>query len=320
MRAVHLGGASGPAVSALCLGTLPFGSTVDERTSFAILDRFREAGGTFLDTANNYVFWAGTGDESETVVGRWLASRGARDEMVVATKIGARPRRAGGDLSDAEGLSAPAVRTAVEASLRRLGVDRLDVCYAHIEDRSVPLTETLGAFADLVDRQRIAVLGCSNHALWRLERARGLARAHGWPAYTCVQQRHSYLRPRPGVRLPEAGHTLISDELLDYARHEPDLTLLAYSSLLFGAYTRADKPLPEHYDHPGTTRRLAVLRAVAAELGATPNQVVLAWLLAGDPPVLPVVGVSTVAQVEECLAATELTLDEEVLARLDAPA
>ncbi|MBY8853190.1 aldo/keto reductase, partial [Saccharothrix sp. MB29] len=122
-------------VCALCLGTLPFGKFVDEETSFAIMDRFVEAGGTFLDTANNYVFWdGGTGDESEEVVGRWLAARGNRDEVVVATKVGARPRTPGTGLENAEGLAGDVVRSAAEASLKRLGTDRIDLYYSHVED------------------------------------------------------------------------------------------------------------------------------------------------------------------------------------------
>ncbi|MEU6152663.1 aldo/keto reductase [Actinosynnema sp. NPDC047251] len=301
-------------VGALCLGTLPFGKYVDERTSFAILDRFAEAGGTFLDTANNYVFWdGGTGDESEETIGRWLAARGNRDEVVLATKLGARPRTPGAGLEDAEGLSAAAVRTAAAASLKRLGTDRIDLYYSHVEDRSVALEETLGAFASLVAAGAVREIGASNHATWRLDRARAVSRANGWPPYAAVQQRHSYLRPRPDVKLPEWAHVHMSDELFDYARSEGDLALVAYSPLLSGAYR--DKPRHEGYDHPGTTRRLAVLHEVAAELGATVNQVVLAWLRRKD--IVPVVGASSVAQLDESLGALTLELDDDQLTRLD---
>jgi len=318
MKELRIGGGHGLAVSALSLGTLPFGSYVDERTSFAILDRFVEAGGTFLDTANNYVFWDGfTGDESEELLGRWMAARGNRDRIVLATKAGARPRTPGTGLENMEGLSATAVKAAAEGSLRRLGVDHIDLYYSHVEDRAVPVEETLGAFAELVAAGSVGLLGCSNHATWLLERARAASRANGWPLYTCVQERYSYLRPRPGVRLPESGHVHMTDELFDYARAEGDVSLLAYSALLMGSYTRPDKPLPELYDHLGTTRRLAALREVADEIGATANQVVLAWLLGGEQPVLPVLGVSTVAQLEESLAAVDIQLDAEQRARLD---
>jgi aryl-alcohol dehydrogenase-like predicted oxidoreductase len=322
MRYRPLGGADGPPASVLCLGALPFGTTVDEATSFAILDRFVDAGGTFVDTSNNYSFWVdgATGDESENLLGRWLRARpGVRDRIVLATKVGARPRRPGRGLEDAEGLSAAAIDAGLAGSLRRLGTDRVDLYYAHIEDRSVPVAETAGAFAELVARGAVGRLGCSNHAVWRIEQFRAAAGRHGRPRFTCVQQRYSYLRPRPGVRLPENGHVHASGELLDYVRSEPDLSLMAYTSLLFGAYARPER-LPEHYEHAGTTRRRAVLAEVAAELGVTPIQVVLAWLVDHDPPVTPIIGVTTPAQLEECLGAADLELPAELRHRLDAPA
>lgn len=301
-------------VSALALGTLAFGKWVDDRTSFAIMDRYAEAGGTFLDTSNNYVFWdGGTGDESEEAVGRWLAARGNRDELVVATKVGARPLTPGTGLENAEGLSGTTIRGAVEGSLKRLGVDHVDLYYSHIEDRGVELEDTLGGFASLVEAGTVREIGASNHATWRLERARVVSRANGWPLYTAVQQRYSYLQPRPGVKLPEGGHVHMTDELFDYAAAEGDVALVAYSALLAGRYR--DKPLDEHYDHPGTTRRLAALHAVAAETGATVNQVVLAWLMARD--IIPLVGATTVAQVEETLGSLEVVLDDDQLRTLD---
>jgi aryl-alcohol dehydrogenase-like predicted oxidoreductase len=259
----------------------------------------------------------GAGGESEAVIGRWLASRGARDRVVLSTKVGAQPTVPGTNwLESGEGLSAAAIRSAVEGSLKRLGTDRTDVYWAHVEDRSVPLEETLGAFAALADAGTAGVLGVSNHATWRVERARALARARSWPAYTCLQYRYSYLQPRADVPLG-GGHTHATGDLLDYVRTEPDLTLWVYTALLNGAYTRTDRPLAAAYDHPGTARRLAALREVAAEAGATPNQVVLSWLLGGDPPMLPIVGVSSVGQLGEVLAAADLDLDDTLRLRLD---
>ncbi|GLW62869.1 oxidoreductase [Actinomadura rubrobrunea] len=301
----------------IALGAMWFGTKVDEETSFAILDRFTEAGGTMIDTANNYAFWltGGVGGESETVLGRWLASRKKRDQVVLGTKVGARPTAPGMGLENTEGLSEKAIRAAVEGSLRRLGTDRIDVYWAHIEDRTVPLEETMGAFGDLVREGTVGRLGASNHALWRLERARAL----GEPRWDDLQYRYTYLQPQPGVPLADIGHYLVTDELLDYVRAE-GMRLWVYNALLAGGYTRADKPLHEAYRCPANERRLAVLRSVADELGATPNQVVLAWLMGGDPPVIPIVGVSTVAQVEEMLGAAELTLPAELRERLDSAA
>jgi aryl-alcohol dehydrogenase-like predicted oxidoreductase len=307
----------------LALGAIPFGSRLDEEQSFAILDRFAEAGGTMIDTANNYPFWdeGCSGDESETMVGAWLGARRNRDQMVVGSKCGARPTVPGDrTLDHAEGLSAGAVRAAVEGSLRRLGTDHVDIYWSHIEDRSVPLEETLGAFDELVTQGKAREIGASNIPAWRLERARALSRARGLRPYTHLQLRHTYLRPRPGVTLPEAGHRLVQDETLDYLRSEPDLTLWVYNTLMFGAYTRPDRPIQELFDHPGSTRRLAVLHEVAGELGVTPNQVVLAWLIGGDPAVLPIVGVSSIAQLDEALGAVDLKLDDELRARLDSVA
>ncbi|SEG93719.1 Predicted oxidoreductase [Nonomuraea solani] len=305
----------------IALGTIPFGTTVGMQETFAILDRFQEAGGTMLDTANNYPFWVEgrSGDESELAIGAWLAARGNRDEVFISTKVGARPTVPGDTtLDSAEGLSATTIAKGAEGSLKRLRTDYIDVYWSHIEDRSTPLEETLGAFDALAGAGKVRAIGASNIAAWRLERARNLSAARGWMPYTYVQLRHTYLRPRPNTRPAEGGHTLTSDDMLDYLAAEPDLTLWAYNTLMFGAYTRADRPIPDIYDHPGTTRRLAVLHEVAKELGATPNQVVLAWLLADG--IVPIVGVSTMEQLEEAIAATDLKLDSDLHTRLNTPA
>ncbi|MEU6121556.1 aldo/keto reductase [Streptomyces sp. NPDC047123] len=299
----------------IALGTLGFGTAVDKETSFALLDRFAELGGTVLDTANNYAYWldGATGDESETVLGAWLADRGSRDDVVLATKVGGRPTAPG--LAATEGLSEKAVRSAVEGSLRRLGTDRIDVYWTHLEDRSVPLAETVHALADLVDGGTVRELGVSNHAVWRTERARALAGDR--PRYTHLQYRYSYLQPRLDMPLPSSAHVHVTGELLDYVRAEGDLRLWAYSPLLSGAYTRDDVELPAAYDHPGTPPRLAALREVAGELGVTVNQVVLAWLLDDDPRILPIVGVSRLSQVEEAMGALDVVLDADQRRRLD---
>ncbi|TDQ53373.1 aldo/keto reductase [Actinorugispora endophytica] len=313
-------------VSAICLGAMKLGSQVGEAESFAVLDRFVELGANFVDTANNYQFWVEgfDGGESEAVIGRWRAARGITDEVVVATKFGAQPRTSGAGLEDAEGLSADAVRAAVEGSRKRLGVDRLDLVYPHIEDRSVPLEETLGVLDGLVREGEVGLLGASNHRPWRLERARALSDARGWPRYEVAQHRYSYLQPRFDIPLPEAGHTHASSEHLDYVAQENrdgrPLALVVYTSLLYGAYTRADREaeLSRPYDHPGTPARMAALREVAAATGATANQVVLSWLMGGETPIIPLVGVSAVAQVDEALAAVDLDLTAEQRELLDA--
>jgi aryl-alcohol dehydrogenase-like predicted oxidoreductase len=187
-----------------------------------------------------------------------------------------------------------------------------------MEDRSVPLEETVGALAGLAAAGTVGRLGCSNHPLWRVERARQVAGANGWTGYTALQLRHSYLQPRPGAPVPGTiRFGWVTDETVDYAQSHPELSLWAYTPLLGGAYVHAER-LPEAYQHPGTTRRLAALDEVAEQLGATRNQVVLAWLTGGDPPVTPIVGVSTQAQLDEALAGVSLVLTDEQRRRLDA--
>jgi aryl-alcohol dehydrogenase-like predicted oxidoreductase len=311
-------------VSVIALGAMLFGSRTDEATAFAILDRYADAGGTFVDTSDNYAFWVdgGQGGQSEDVLGRWRRSRGVGAEIAVATKLGARPQAPGTSYTDnAEGLSAAVIRESAERSRERLGMPRLDLLYAHIEDPAVPLRETVEGFAELVAEGTVGLLGVSNHAVWRVERARAVAAAAGLPGYEVLQYQHSYLRPRfdvPESIFPDGSLGSVGPELASYLRAEPGLALVAYTPLLGGAYTRADKPLPADYDHPGTPVRLAALRAVARETGATANQVVLAWLLAGPMPVIPLVGASSVAQLDESLAAVDLELTADQRARLDA--
>ena len=313
-------------VSVLSLGTMHFGTATDEATSFAILDRYVEAGGTFIDTSDNYAFWAGTqGGESEELLGRWRRSRGVGDEIVIATKLGARPLAPGTSFTDnAEGLSARVIRESSERSRDRLGMSRLDLLYAHIDDPKVPLGETVEAFAALVAEGTVGLLGVSNHWAWQVERARSLAAAAGLPGYEVLEYQHSYLRPRtdlPGSRSPDGMPNMVSGDVLSYLRAEPQLTMVAYSPLLRGGYVRQDKLDAAEFaefDHPGTPARLAALREVAKDAGATVNQVVLAWLIGAQVPIIPLVGASSVAQLDESLAAVDLELTAQQRTRLDA--
>lgn len=310
-------------VSVLALGAMLFGSVTDEKTSFALLDRYVEAGGNFIDTSDNYAFWTdgGQGGQSEELLGRWRRSRGAGDELVFATKLGARPLAPGTSYTDnPEGLSAKVIRESSERSRERLGLERLDLLYAHIDDHTVPQRETVEGFGALVAEGAVGLLGVSNQAVWRVERARALAAAAGLPGYEVLQYQHSYLRPRadvPDDLFPDGSLGHAGAELAGYLRAEPALTLVAYSPLLKGAYARPER-LPADYDHPGTPARLAVLHEVARETGATPGQVVLAWQIGHELPILPLAGVSSLAQLEENLAAVDLELSAEQRARLDA--
>jgi aryl-alcohol dehydrogenase-like predicted oxidoreductase len=307
-------------VSRLCLGAMALGGVQDEATSFAILDRFVELGGNFIDTANCYMFWidGGTGDESERLLGRWLAARGIRDDLVIATKVGRRPSFPGGGLEHSEPLTPERIAAGLDESLERLGTDRVDLFWSHRDDRDTPLVETVAGFDAVVRAGKARIVGASNHAAWRVERARAIAEATGAVAYTAMQNRYSYLKPRPEAPLPEGGHVHASPQDVDYVGATEGMAILTYSSLLGGVYTNPAKPLGDHYRHPGTDARLQALDAVAAETGATRNQVVLAWLTGHDAPVIPLVGVSSVAQLDEVAAGLDLRLDADQWERLTA--
>jgi aryl-alcohol dehydrogenase-like predicted oxidoreductase len=314
-------------VSRLVLGTMYLGTRTDERTSRALLDRFVDAGGRTVDTANCYAFWvdpSGHGGASESVIGRWLADEPSRrDRVELATKVGVEPRdvpRADG--LEVEGLSAEVVRSGCQASLRRLGVDVIDLYWAHGEDRGTPLEETVEAFGALVESGVVRRLGVSNHPTWRVERGRALARERGLEPWSALQLTTSYVHPRPGAVVEGKDHRFgfVTDETLDYVSEHPDVELWAYSPLVQGAFDRADRPFPQAYDHLGTTRRLAVLDEVAGGHGVPRSVVVLAWLLASTPEARPILGVSSVAQLESALRVADVDLTADELAALDAPA
>ena len=309
MRTVLLGN-TGVQVSAFCLGTMHLGSRTDRETSYRILDRYVGAGGSFLDTANNYAMWVPgyVGGESETLLGEWMRERKNRAEMFVATKVGF-------DYPGVErGLRAYQIEAECEKSLRRLGIGTIDLYYAHRDDRNTVMEETLEAFGRLVEAGKVRFVGASNFLAWRLEEARWVSQTHGCVEYCCIQQRYSYIRPKPGASF---GHqTAANDDLLDYCRAR-GIRMLAYSPLLSGAYARADRAFSEQYLGPDTDARVAALRAVSEEAGATANGVVLAWMAQSEPAVIPVFGASTVGQLQENLGVQEVALSAEQMARLN---
>ncbi len=329
MRYLTIGGATASPrrVSALALGAMRFGTATDEPTAFAILDRFLAAGGNFIDTANNYAWWhdVGRGGQSEALLGRWRASRGLTDEVVIATKLGARPTRAGVSFADRmsadEGLSPAAIRAAAGESRERLGVERLDLLYAHVEDQRVPVAATVAAFGALASAGEVALLGVSNHRAWRVERARAVARASGVAGYEVLQYHRSYLQHRtdlPSPRSEFGDPGVLTADLRDYMAAQPDLVNVAYSPLLAGGYTRPDRTPGEEYAAAGNAARVETLATVAREAGATRNQVVLAWLMGDALTTIPLVGASSVDQLEESLEAVNLELTPDQRARLDA--
>ncbi len=304
-------GRSGAEVSELCLGAMYFGSRTNEDTSVALLDRYLEAGGSFIDTANAYARWVPgcEGGESEALLARWMKVRKNRTDLFLASKVGFPAPVDGLEF----GATADQIERACEASLRRLGTEVIDLYYVHADDRSSPFEERLEAFERLRRAGKIRYCGASNITDWRLEEAHWIAHERGWADYCCVQQRYSYVRAQSGAIYDP--HVTVDEEFLDYARVR-GLTILAYSPLLGGAYTRKDRDFPEQYHGPDTDARLAALNAVARARGATPNQTVLAWLMKSDPPVIPVIGASTSDQLEELLAASELVLAPEELETL----
>ncbi|WP_425954085.1 aldo/keto reductase [Xylanimonas sp. McL0601] len=306
--------------SALVLGAMMFGTAVDETTSFAVLDRFVERGGEWIDTANAYAFWAsadGRGGDSERLLGRWLAARpGVRNQVKIATKVGADALWAGSFPAQREGLSRRAVRDGFAACLDRLGLDSVDLLWIHMEDRATPIEETVEALAEVTGAGLAGRVGASNHPAWRVERARTHARQIGSTPIDALQHNSTYLRPRPGTNPTNHPFGVLSDEQRDYASTH-GLEMWAYTPLLSGAYDNPAKPIPDIYDHLGNTARLAVLDEVAAELGATRGQTVLAWHVSHG--VRPMLGGSKVDQLDSALDAVRLTLTPEQLDRLEGP-
>ncbi len=309
MRKLRLG-SSDVEVSALCFGTDLIGSRIDRQTSFQLLDLFRENGGTFVDTGNFYAAWLPgcKGGESETTIGQWMKERGNRGEMAIASKLGF-------DYPGCQGgLSAAEIERECEKSLRRLATDRLDLYYAHRDDSQTPLEESMEAFDRLIRAGKVRVIGASNLKVWRIAEANTVAAAHGWARFAAVEQRHTYLRPRHGADFgPQVS---INEDLKDYCRSR-DIALIAYSTLLQGAYTREDRPVPKQYAGPDADARREVLRDVAQEAGATLSQVVIAWMLQSDPPVLPIIAGSQPGQVTENIGALRVKLSEDQIRRLD---
>ena len=308
--------------SPLVLGAMSFGTLVDEETSFALLDHFVERGGIWIDTADCYSFWtseSGHGGASEEVLGRWLASRpDARQQVRISTKIGAEPLWPGSWPAHRTGLSPRAIRTAVEGSLRRLGVDRIDLLWLHQEDRAVAIEETVDGLATLTADGSVKRLGASNHPAWRIERARAHAKSTGATPIDAFQLNSTYLRTRPGTLPPGVAHPfgVLSDEQRDFATAN-GIETWAYTPLLSGAYDNPAKPVPEVYEHPGSTRRLAVLEQIAADRDLGRGQVVLVWLLAQG--IRPILGGSRIEQLDAAMDAMTVSLSAEELQRLDEP-
>jgi aryl-alcohol dehydrogenase-like predicted oxidoreductase len=331
MEKIELG-TTGVQVSQLGLGCMQMGTATDEATSFRMLDAFADAGGDFLDTANCYMWWGGpqfVGGESEQLLAKWLARDGNRDRAFLATKVAGLPvnvpdlhavQETGEDPwahVRFEGAGADTIRRGIDGSLKRLGVDHVDLYYVHVDDRSTPLEETLAALAEIVVAGKARFIGWSNVRTWRLDRVRALASAHGWPAPVAVQQRYSYVRQNPGTDHSSSA----GEEMLDYLRDHRDVSLVAYSPILANLYDSADPVKHRFWAQYGSAEsaaRLDAVQTVAKELNATRNQVALAWLLhRRDPRAFALMGPRTWEQFETIVPAAGLRLSPEQLGYLD---
>jgi len=298
-------GQSGLKVSKLCLGGNVFGWTADEAASFEILDAFVAAGGNFIDTADVYSRWlpGHVGGESETVIGKWLASRGNREGVIIATKLG---MEMGPGL---KGLGKKYVSEAVEASLRRLQTDYIDLYQSHRDDPETPLRETLEAYASLIEEGKVRVIAK------RLREAVELA-AEGLPRYESLQP-HYNLVERAGY---EAELEPVCEEL--------HLGVIPYFSLASGFLTgkyRSEADLGQSPRGRGASKYLnekggqvlAALDEVSARLNANPAQVSLAWLMARPSITAPIASATSAAQLADLVAAADLKLDADAIAVLD---
>jgi aryl-alcohol dehydrogenase-like predicted oxidoreductase len=303
-------------VHPLCLGGNVFGWTADAATSGAVLDAYLAAEGNFVDTADSYMWRVegNTGGDSERVLGDWLADRGVRDRMVIATKVGSWPER--------PGLSAANIRAACDDSLRRLRTDHIDLYYAHRDDPDTPIEETLTAFDELVRAGKVRHLGLSNYSAERLRTALTIADGHGLTRPVALQPHYNLVE--------RAGY---EDELAEIAS-AADLGVMPYFSLakgfLTGKYRPGDAPPPVGDDPMASARAggavtylddrgervLAALDEIAAGHGAPVASVALAWLAAQPTVTAPIASARTVDQLGQILPMAELTLTEDELAAL----
>ncbi len=311
MKQIALG-QSGLTVSNLCLGTMNYGTLTDKQEAFRQLDAFVDAGGTFLDTSNNYAHWVegATGDESETLLGEWLKDRGGRDNLVIATKVGYDRHGKGA------GLAAKQIEYWVEESLRKLGTDYIDLYYAHVDDMDTPQEETMEVFDTLVKAGKVRAVGASNFYTWRLSQAEQICKDKGYTPFTVNQPCFTYLHDREGWGNPYPFNVNAGEERLRYL-YEKDIPLVAYSCLCGGGYEDDDR-LPEKYIRG---KRLTLLRETAAKLSLTPTELVLAWLVnlhreEKMPWVIPLFSAGKTERLQKSLAMADYVLDKDILHRL----
>ena len=307
-------GRTGIEVAPLALGGNVFGWTADEKTSLSLIDMFVERGFSLIDRADVYSIWVDGhhGGESEEIIGTWLKRGGARarEKVVIATKVGWDTKTFG------KGLSKAHILRSAEASLKRLGVDQIDLYQAHIDDTSVPLEETLEAFAILVNSGKVRAVGASNFAAPRLAEALAVSAKRGFPRFEVLQP-HYHL----------ANRSFFEGPLRDLCVAE-EIGVISFYALAGGFLTgkyRSEKDLEgkarartvSHYLDPRGLDILAELDRIAARLNATPAQIAIAWVMAQNGVTAPIASATTPAQLAEILHAAEITLDRAALDRLD---
>jgi aryl-alcohol dehydrogenase-like predicted oxidoreductase len=304
-------GPSGPEVFGLNLGGNVFGWTAGREESFAVLDAYAAAGGNFIDSADAYSAWVPghQGGESEAVIGEWMAARGNRDEVVIATKVARHP--------DFMGLAPDTIRGAAEASLRRLGTDRIDLYYTHFDDESVPVEDIVTALDELVRAGKVRAVGASNISPERLAASLAFAEREGLARYVALQPRYNLV-----------SRETYEGELRGVAERY-GLGVLPHSALasgfLTGKYRQESAGSVEsaraggaatHLRSERGRRVLAALDEVGGAHGAEPATVALAWLAARPTVVAPIASARTPGQLPALLAATSLRLTEAELALL----
>jgi len=306
-------GSSGILIPPLVFGGNVFGWSADEATSFKLLDALVAGGLNAIDTADMYSTWVPghSGGESETIIGKWLATRGGRDKLVIMTKVGM-------DMGDGKGLSAAWIKTSVERSLKRLQTDVIDLYQAHKDDEETPLEETLAAFGDLIKEGKVRAIGASNYTAARLKTALKTSADHGLARYVSLQP-HYNLLDRP----------LFEDDL-EAVCLENGLGVIPYYSLASGFLTgkyRSESDLGKSaqrgqgvakYLTANGPKVLAALDDVASETASTPAQVALAWLMARPSITAPIASASRPGQMDDLIKACDLHLSPAQISALDA--
>jgi aryl-alcohol dehydrogenase-like predicted oxidoreductase len=307
-------GRSSLSVPPLCFGCNVFGWTVDEATSFRLLDKVLDSGLNFLDTADVYSRWVPghTGGESETIIGKWMQARGNRDKIILATKVGM-------DMGNGKtGLKADYIARAVEDSLRRLQTDTIDLYQSHADDETTPQEETLAAYDKLIKAGKVRVIGASNFSAERLQAALDVAEKTGLPRYESLQPEYS-LAERSGFEgaLQQVCEQNQVGVITFFSLAAGFLTGKYRSEADYGKSPRGARGIPK-YMNPRGMRILAGLDAVAKETGAEPASVALAWLMAKPSVTAPIASATKPEHVDTLAAATRLALSKDQVARLDA--